>query len=90
MADLRVLVVTTMGEARRRGAPHGTCRHRDKANLQFWWPGLGTELLHGRAFDVVLIGIALDPELRDWFKAHLLRPSRTIQYGPLVVEGQLW
>lgn len=85
--QLRVLVITTMAEARARGAKHGTCRHHDKPDLQFWWPGLGLRMLVGREFDVVCIGIELGAEMRDWLSAHLLRRGRT---GTTVVQGMLW
>lgn len=84
---LRVLVVTAMPEARRRGAAFGTCRHAAKRDLQFWWPRLGTEMLIGREFDVVCITIEIGAELREWLQAHLLRRGLS---GTLVVEGKLW
>lgn len=87
MGSCRVLVITTMAEARARGAAFGTCRHRDKPDLQFWWPRLGREMLIGREFDVVCIGIELDSEMREWLAAHLLRRGRS---GTTVVQGLLW
>lgn len=85
--ELSVLVITTIHEARRRGAAFGTCHHHDKRTLQFWWPRLGREMLAGREFDVVIIAIAVEGELREWLTAHLTRRGRT---GTIVVEGQLW
>lgn len=85
--ELQVLVITTISEARQRGAAHGTCRHHAKPNLQFWWPRLGREMLAGREFDVVMITIELADEMRDWLNAYLLRRGRT---GTVVVEGRLW
>lgn len=84
---VRVLVITTMADARRGGATFGTCRHRRLPSIQFWWPRLGLHLLAGREFDVVCIAVEIEPELRDWLHAHLQRRGRA---ETTVVEGRLW
>ena len=80
---LSVLIVTTRETARSNGCTWGSCRHKDKPNLQFWWSGLAREILAGRRFDVVAITTPLADELRSWLIAHLVRD------GTLLFEGQL-
>ena len=87
---LVLVIVRDIQEARRRGCAHGTCRHPAFPGLQFWWPRLGRDLLRGRQFQLIVLAVDLDAELREFVQAHLIRPTAEQPGGPVVVEGHLW